>query len=378
MAHSLNPNHATASQPPAWQRLLLLCLLLAIFALRLQALTLQHIWWDEARNIDVALRPFTQVATAPELDIHPPVYFWLLHVWLHALGFHTLVEPTLLAFGARLLSVVGAMLATVLLYPLSRRLGSVHAGLYTVTIAGFAPFWLAESQEARMYTVGFALLAAAAYFLLKITEDWRLETGDWRLKTRGQRPEVRDQRTASTPKSQITNQKSKIDYIAFICCAALALLTHYNAVFILVAWYGWWGMVALLQPKRWHALRTVIYCGIAMTLLVAPVFPIAMRQIPQYANPNLGIPTLSAYLWQNWQAYLGGYAFEPALLNGYATPWLWAMLVILLIGLAMLPFQMRIRNYATRHTPHATCLSPHLALWRPCALLHRGIGSGGF
>ena len=70
----------------AGQRLLLLLLLLSIFALRLHALTLQNIWWDEARNIDVALRPFAQIATAPELDIHPPVYFWLLHWWLRALN----------------------------------------------------------------------------------------------------------------------------------------------------------------------------------------------------------------------------------------------------------------------------------------------------
>ena len=358
MAHSFNSTPATrpatTSRLATWSRLLLLALLLGAFALRLQALTLQNIWWDEARNIDVALRPFTQVATAPELDIHPPVYFWLLHFWLRALGFHALVDPALLAFGARLLSVVAVMLATALLYPLCRRFGSTQAGLYAVAIAGFAPFWLAEGQETRMYTVGFAFLTAAAYFLLRITESWRLETGDWRLETGKQEAEVREQRTASTP-------KSKIDYVAFICFAALALLTHYNAVFILVAWYGWWGMVALLHPKRWHALRAVIVSGLAMTLLVAPVLPIALRQIPQYANPNLGIPTLSDYLWQNWQAYLGGYAFDAALLNGYANPWLWAMLALLLLGLAILLFQVRmrndelgIRNDATRHTPHAT------------------------
>ena len=64
-----------------WPRIALILLFGAGFALRLHELTLQDIWWDEARNIDVALRPFIQVATAPELDIHPPIYFWLLHLW---------------------------------------------------------------------------------------------------------------------------------------------------------------------------------------------------------------------------------------------------------------------------------------------------------
>jgi hypothetical protein len=313
-------------------------------------LTLQNIWWDEARNIDVALRPFTQVATAPELDIHPPVYFWLLHFWLRGLGFHVLVDPATLAFGARLLSVAAAMLATALLYPLGRRFGAPLAGLYTVAIAGFAPFWLAESQEARMYTVGFALLTAAAYFLLKITGDTRHETQDTRHETRDTRHETNDGRADPTIKNpKLVLAGSKIpNYIAFIFLTAAALLTHYNAVFILVAWYGWWGIVALLQPKRWQALRTVLLCGVAMSLLVAPVLPIALRQIPKYANPNLGIPLLGDYLWQNWQAYLAGYAFDPALLNSQGTTWLWVMLALSLLSLLILPFQRRITNHESR------------------------------
>ncbi|MCE7983429.1 MAG: hypothetical protein DYG89_19835 [Caldilinea sp. CFX5] len=363
MSYSLNAKivaPSTATVPAValrngWQRLLLLLILLGCFALRLQALPLQNIWWDEARNIDVALRPFTQVATAPELDIHPPVYFWLLHFWLRGLGFHTQVEPTILAFGARLLSVVAAMLATVLLYPLGRRFGSSLAGLYTVAIAGFAPFWLAESQEARMYTVGFALLAVAAYFLLKITDDWRLETRDTRHETDFDKSD----NVSQNPKLVRTGAKIQ-NYIAFIFLTAAALLTHYNAVFILVAWYGWWGILALMQPKRWQAVRTVLLCGVAMALLVAPVLPIALRQIPKYANPNLGIPSLGDYLWQNWQAYLAGYAFDPALLNGQGATWVWAMLALSLLSLLILPFQKRITNYATRNTQHATRNTQHV------------------
>ena len=353
MSHSFNPAAVAAKPVFRWQRPLLLLVLLGAFALRLQALTLQNIWWDEARNIDVALRPFTQVATAPELDIHPPVYFWLLHLWLRGLGFHPLVAPTILAFGARLLSVAASMLATALLYPLSRRFGSPVAGLYTIAIAGFAPFWLAESQEARMYTVGFALLTAAAYFLLKITGDRRQETRDTRHETTG----FKADNAIQNPKSQIQN------YIVFVLLTAAALLTHYNAVFILVAWYGWWGVVALLHPARWRKVRIVILCGIAMSLLVAPVLPIALRQIPKYANPNLGIPSLGDYLWQNWQAYLAGYAFDPALLNGYGTTWLWAILAVLLLGLLALPFQGRVTQHESRITNHESRTTPFLLIW---------------
>ena len=64
---------------PLWLRMALLAVLLFAFGVRLQELTRQDIWWDEARNIDVALRPFWQIPIAPELDIQPPVYYWLLH-----------------------------------------------------------------------------------------------------------------------------------------------------------------------------------------------------------------------------------------------------------------------------------------------------------
>ena len=68
-----------------WNWLLLL-VVLAAFILRIYRLDLQDIWWDEARNIDVAGRALAQIATAPGLDIHPPDYFYLLHGWLAAAG----------------------------------------------------------------------------------------------------------------------------------------------------------------------------------------------------------------------------------------------------------------------------------------------------
>ncbi|MCB0083416.1 MAG: glycosyltransferase family 39 protein, partial [Caldilineaceae bacterium] len=154
-------------------RLSLILVLLGGFALYIHALTYQDIWWDEARNIDVALRPFIQVATAPELDIHPPLYFWLLHAWLQLAGVDRGNLPEIIAFAARLLSVVAGLLSVALLYPLGRRLHSPTAGLLACLIAATSPFWLAESQETRMYTLSFALLTAAAWFLLQATHPTR-------------------------------------------------------------------------------------------------------------------------------------------------------------------------------------------------------------
>ncbi len=287
-----------------WLRLALMAVLLAAFALRLHELARQDIWWDEARNIDVALRPFLQIATAPELDIQPPVYYWLLHGWSAPFGVAVGQQPATLAFFTRLMSVFAGVAGVALLMALGRRVGGVTAGLLAATIGALSPFWLAESQEARMYTVGFALLTAAAVLFL-------------------------DQLARRAAAHRLFSKPS----LLFVFFAAAALLTHYNAVFVLVAWFGWWGVWALLRRNRWRALGAVAAHGVLLALLVAPVAPIALRQLPGYENPNIAIVTVTDYLRLNWQAYLGGYAYDPALLGGFADVWLWGVLGVAVVGL---------------------------------------------
>jgi mannosyltransferase len=315
----------------SWPRLVLILLFGAGFALRLHELTLQDIWWDEARNIDVALRPFFQVATAPELDIHPPIYFWLLHVWSRLTSLQTGIGPVQLAYVARFLSVAAGLACIGLVYQLTRLVGSrskesagaTIAGLCAATLATFSPLWLAESQETRMYTVSFALLIAAAITFLKM------------IGVEGSK----NARASSPDSSQFTIRNSTFstyrNHILFVLLSALALLTHYNAVFILVAWYLWWAAWALKRADRWPRLATLLICGVGMTLLVLPIAPIALRQIPVYENPNLVVPGISDYLVQNWQAYMAGYAYEKSLLLGATMPWLWAMLALLIGGLIL-------------------------------------------
>ncbi len=161
-----------------WPRIVLILLFGAGFALRLHELTLQDIWWDEARNIDVALRPFIQVATAPELDIHPPIYFWLLHLWSQISDLQIGDGPVKVAYSARFLSVAAGLVSIGLVYQLTRlairkeesKGNRPVAGLCAAALATCSPLWLAESQETRMYTVSFALLLAAAIAFLKMVD----------------------------------------------------------------------------------------------------------------------------------------------------------------------------------------------------------------
>ena len=58
------------------------------------------------------------------------------------------------------------MVGVALLYPLARVSAVRVPDSAQSPIGALAPFWLAESQETRMYTVGFALLSAAALALM--------------------------------------------------------------------------------------------------------------------------------------------------------------------------------------------------------------------
>ncbi len=159
------PAYSTHRGALHWLRPVLLILILAAFGLRLQELTRQDIWWDEARNIDVALRPFLQIATAPELDIQPPVYYLVAARLGRCLAWLSANQPSA-GFLSRLLSVFAGVIGVACSTCWRQRAGGPAGRRYwRVLVGACSPFWLAESQEARMYTVGFALLLAAAIAL---------------------------------------------------------------------------------------------------------------------------------------------------------------------------------------------------------------------
>ena len=65
--------------------MILLCLLLAT-ALRILRLGFQPLWWDEGYSVWFATHSLAQMAALTAQDIHPPLYYALLHGWTALLG----------------------------------------------------------------------------------------------------------------------------------------------------------------------------------------------------------------------------------------------------------------------------------------------------
>jgi uncharacterized membrane protein len=142
------------SRRPAWfsptSTLALAAIVLLAGALRLHRLGAESAWLDEAFSIDTARAPVTRIIQATADDVHPPLYYLVLHLWLSAVGAGT--------GAARLLSVVFSLAAIVVVAWFARRELSPATGITAALLLAVSPFQVEFAQEARMY----ALLTVAA------------------------------------------------------------------------------------------------------------------------------------------------------------------------------------------------------------------------
>jgi uncharacterized membrane protein len=89
--------------------------------------------------------------TLLQADTQPPLYYFLLNIWLHLFG----PSPVSL----RSLSVLVSIASIPLIYTLGRRISSIDVGVYSALIFSVAPFQLAFAQHNRPYALlGFFTL----------------------------------------------------------------------------------------------------------------------------------------------------------------------------------------------------------------------------
>ena len=295
-----------------------------MWALHLQDIDAHGIWWDEARNIEVATRPLAQIAGSAELDIHPPLYFYGLHLWTGLLG--------TTAFATRLFSAWFGLLAAALTYRLARGLAPGRAGqvsgLLALGLASFSPFLLAEAHETRMYTFAWALLAAGALSVWRATQQ-ATQAG--------------------------SGQRAWPWWLAFAALSAASLLVHYAAVLVLIAWAIWLLVWALRGPDRLARLGTLALVGLLTGLLCLPALSIALGQIPGYRNPNLTRPGVGDYLGQLARAFTLGE-------QGPTTVWSWGRWLWLLLPLGGAVLALRDQLTAPRDRRSLAKVTM-LALW---------------
>ncbi len=154
-------------------RLPLLAVLLLSFFLRVYRIGEQRVWWDEGWSVWVARFPPLDILRQTGNDVHPPLYFELLHVWRALSGDSEA--------GLRLLSAFLGLLTVALTYVLGRRMArgtssplwATAAGVLAALLLGVSRFAIAWSQEIRMYALATLLAALAVWAAWRVWERGR-------------------------------------------------------------------------------------------------------------------------------------------------------------------------------------------------------------
>ncbi len=141
----------------------LLLIVLLAFLLRLYRLDHQSLWYDEGFSVYLARMSLGEITARTASDIHPPLYYYLLHLWLGPFGDSEFV--------LRFFSLVFGLLTVPLIYALGRRLLGTASGLLAALLLAISPLYLWYSQEARMYTLVTFLCLATSYLLLRGLEE---------------------------------------------------------------------------------------------------------------------------------------------------------------------------------------------------------------
>lgn len=131
----------------------IMLILLLAFALRMYHLDGQSLWADEGNSAALAGRPFPVIAQQAALDIHPPLYYFLLKLWRALFGDGEIA--------LRSLSVMFSLGVVVLVYALGEMAAGHRAGTAAALMAAVSPLQVYYAQEARMYML-MAFWAALA------------------------------------------------------------------------------------------------------------------------------------------------------------------------------------------------------------------------
>jgi 4-amino-4-deoxy-L-arabinose transferase-like glycosyltransferase len=276
-------------------RLALWLVILVALSLRLVRLDFQPLWWDEGWSLYFARTSVGAMLELTAVDIHPPFYYLLLHLWTGVLGPDSYI--------VRLLSVLVGTATVALIYPTGRVLLGRTGGLLAALLLAISPFHIYYSQEVRMY--GLVTLLGLAAFLCALMMEG--------------------------------SGRSKVWWLGYVLTATAALYTQYYAAFLLVALNLW--VSARWLKERWPFRSMVPWLSaqVAVALLFLPWVWYAGAKLSSYVRFKVQADQdapLSAF------AYIGRHlaAFNWGHAEGVLADWWWLgllPLVALLLALGL-------------------------------------------
>lgn len=260
-------------------------ILLGALALRAWNLTAQSIWFDEGVAIYAAAHPLAEIAAADPTN--PPLYYYLLHLWMALVGRSD--------FAVRALPVLLGMLLVAGAWALARRWFSPAAGAVAGLLAGASPFLWWYAQEARMYNlVGLEVLA-----LIVVVDRLHGPAPDAEpVKTPVASPNV------ALPQAWPRRLRNAPLWGAALALEVAALLTH-NLGPAVAVWLNLALVVPWLRARRRRALAGWLAAQAALAALMAP-WLLGRRQLVSGLSSVTYSPPTPGDLLAGWESLFAG------------------------------------------------------------------------
>jgi mannosyltransferase len=255
--------------------------------IRFTTLGEQSFWVDEGFTYQIVSHGLGHaLSTIPKTESTPPLYYVLVWAWSRVFGVREA--------GLRSFSAICGTLTIPVVWAIGRRMVSERVGLIAAALTTISPLLFWYSQEARSYALLVLLSALSLLLLVSVLA----------------RP---------------TNRR----IVGWGTICALALCTHYFAVFVIVP-QAVWLLAALRRDGQLSWAKAALGLG-PIVLIGAALMPLA---IAQYPNGRTAWIARSGSLLQR----LLGFAEQQVIGYGSSTKGLVAIcgLVLAAIGLGLL------------------------------------------
>ena len=326
------------SRPGILPRVPIVLLTLLGAALRFYAIGRQGFWYDESYTALLVVHgPGEMFRLIPQLESTPPLYYCFIWIWARIFGTD---EAALKSLSA----LFGTMAIPVAYFAARKLLANWRSALVVAALTAFNPFLIWYSQEARAYSM---LVLVSAFTLLAFAyareRPRPLAVGLWGL------------------------------------ACALALLTHYYAVILVVPEMAW-----LLYEHR-HSRAVQVAIG-GIVLVGAALTPLLITQDSTHSNRWIAHSSYLLRLGQIPSLFLMGPETHVRVLLKFLGLAMVAVGVVLLFVRArrrerqgaLLPGALALAGFLLSAIPgHNTLLARNLLpIWLPVAMfLAGGLGA---
>lgn len=188
------------------------------------------VWTDEAFSVLLGRHSPVSIWMHTAFDVHPPLYYELLHYWMKCFG----DSP----FVIRSMSAVMGVAAVALGMWLTRLVANRHAAIGAGLMLSLLPIAVRYSQEARMYTLMVLLLFAATIALIY----WVRQPSQYRF------------------------------LLAYVVLMSCSFYTHYFTALCVISHWGYLGVWGLRSRHTPSALRRLAWwlANVAIVLAYVP------------------------------------------------------------------------------------------------------------